>query len=162
MRELLLYEIEFSVSFDGSYQVINFETFDEGATVDGVFFRKDFSGARPGCPCLLVRDRGDARQQPSCPRYAIVVRRMGRATPIPQACGAWVGRFESEGWEWYVFAPRKTGAPPAAELVNQQGRGPKLTPLVLAALTEAPRVPEPVGVPEAAIAARLPFGLSED
>ena len=160
LKELLFYEVDFHVSFEGSYQVINFETFDEGATLDGVVFRRDYSGSRAGgCPTLLIRDRGDAGKTPSCPRYAIVVRRMGRATPIPQACGPFVGRFESEGWEWYVFAPRKVGAPPAAELVNQIGRAPKLQPAQPAPLREA-SASSPSPVPDI-VEAPSRFALSE-
>lgn len=125
MNELLLYEVDFQVSFDGSYNVVNFEAYDEHSTVDGVICRRvlDARGVTTGWqPSLLIRDRGNPNQEAAAPRYAVVVRRMGRATPIPQFCGRYVGCFATDDGdhEWYVFAPR-TSSPGASPLVSQRG-----------------------------------------
>lgn len=132
MSEILLHEVEFHVSFEGSYQYVIFEAYDKDSTVDGVVCRFDYDseGKRVDLPTLLIRDRGHPNSEPTCPRYAVVVRRMGRATPIPQDAGRFVGRFATENgaWEWYVFAPRPGVSPRPAESVHQRGRAPKPAP----------------------------------
>lgn len=137
MKELLLHEVEFKVTFEGSYQVVHFDAFDANSTIDGVVCRREYN--EDGVftrdqPALLVRDRGNPGKRPEAPRYAVVVRRMGRATPCPAFCGAFVGRFVTENGnqEWYVFAPHPHHSPEPHPLVSQSGRGTHRAPAPVA------------------------------
>lgn len=163
-KEILLFEVEFQVGFEGSYQIVSFNAYDPNSTIDGVVCRRDWTqeGQSIDLPCLLIRDRGNPGEDPTCPRYAVVVRRMGRATPVPQEAGAFVGRFVTENgrWEWYVFGPRKGASVDPAESVSQKVPVPKRVPPQLGPSTGEPNGMDPVQSRESPLA-RAAFGLEE-
>jgi hypothetical protein len=120
-RVLLLCEHEFSVTFEGLYQLITFECYDPRAVAVGVLVRRDYLFSSPTSqpsireqPVLLVRDRGSYGKDPPSLGSAVVVRRTGRMTPIPEFCGPMVGRFSTDGADWLVFAHRV----PPAEVID--------------------------------------------
>lgn len=139
---LFLFEVEFSLEFDGLYTVVHYETSHPKAKPGWVVVRRDYDDtgkAKREYGALMIRDSGDFVKK-GWHRQAIVVRKGNDVTPIPDFCGELIGYVTSYGgrWQFYVFDAKGESQSASSSSSETTSPAPAAAPKTRSRPAEAP------------------------